>query len=195
MILILIGFLLAGCAEVGTVSKGNVQDGSNKTCIVSPTVAPEVLLKPVTPNIKFNAKQQKYLNDALPPKVREVLEKAETFEILAEIRRENESDGEGMTFEPNRIARISDDKDKKEILEDFYFDASNEDSPAACYEPHHGIRATYQGKTVEIEICFSCSRFIVKSEFGEFDGTIVREKRKSEDLFNRIVETKSVWLK
>ena len=39
------------------------------------------------------------------------------------------------------------------------------------------------------------SLFIVESPFGKFNGGIVRENRKSEDLFNRIVESKSIELK
>ena len=186
---------LAGCAKVETAASENTQTDSNKTASVQPAAEKEILLKPVAPNVKLDAKQQKYLDEALPPKVREILEKAEKFEILAEVGSEQESDGEGMTFEPNRVVRVVDELDKKKILEAFYFDASREDSPAACYEPHHGIRAAYQGKTVEVEICFSCSRFIVKSEFGNFRGTIVRENRQSEDVFQQIVESKSAAIK
>ena len=186
---------IMNCAKVETVSIDNTETNSNKTAPVSPNAAKDIALKPVIPTVKFNARQQKYLNGSLPAKVREILEKAESFEVLAEIRGQNESDGEGMTFDPNRIAKIIDENDKKVILEAFYFDASREDSPAVCYEPHHAIRAIYQGRTVEVEICFSCSCFIVKSEFGKFDGTIVRENRKSEELFDRIVANKSIEIK
>jgi hypothetical protein len=186
---------LANCAKVETASNDNIQNNSTKTVAVLPTVEKDTSLKPITPNVKFNAKQQKYLNESLPSPVREILEKAEKFEILAEIPTKPESDGELMTFEPNRITKITEENDKKAVLEAFYFDASREDSPAVCFEPHCGIRAIYQGKTVEMEICFNCSRFVVKSEFGNFDGTIVRENRKSEDLFNQIVESKSVEIK
>ena len=186
---------LASCAKVETATSENTQTDSDKTASVQPLAERGILLKPVAPNVKFNARQQKYLDEALPPKVREILEKAEKFEVLAEVRNDKESDGEGMTFEPNRVVGLIAELDKKNVLEAFYFDASRADSPAACYEPHHGIRATYQGKTVEVEICFSCSRFTVKSEFGEFDGTIVRENNKSENVFNQIIKSKSAAIK
>jgi hypothetical protein len=195
IVIVIFCLFLAGCAKVETATSENTQTNSNKTASVQPAAEKEILLKPVAPNVKFNAKQQKYLSESLPPKVREILEKAEKFEILAEVRSENESDGEGMTFEPNRVVRAVEELDKKNVLEAFYLDASREDSPAACYQPHHGIRAVYQGKTVEVEICFDCSRFTVKSEFGDFWGTIVRENRKSEDVFNQIVESKSAAIK
>lgn len=108
------------------------------------------------------------------------------------MRGENEYDGEGRTFEPNRIVKIAGENDKRKVLEAFYHDASEEDSPAVCYEPHHAIRSTYQGKTIEVEICFSYSKFYVTSPFGEFSGTIVRENRKSEDIFTQLVQNQSV---
>lgn len=195
-VLIFCIFLFANCSKVETASSEMVQTNATPKPSVSPAAEINSSLKPVVPNVKLNAKQKKYLNESLPPAVREILEKAEKFEVLAEVRGENEQfEGDGRTFEPTRVAKIAAEQDKKEILEAFYKDASEVDSPAICYEPHHSIRATHQGKTVEVEICFSCSRFIVKGASGEFSGTIVRKNRKSEDVFNRIIESKSVELK
>ena len=187
--------VLMSCSKIETASSNNFLTNSNNIVSVSPTVEQVNLLKPVTPSVKLNSQQQKYFNESLPPQVREVLEKAETFEVLAEIRGKDEFDGEGRSFEPNRIAKITDENSKKQLLEAFYKDASEEVSPAACYEPHHGIKATYQGKTVEVEICFSCARFEVKSHFGEYFGTIVRDNRKSENILEQIITTKSIELK
>ncbi len=190
-LILFICLLPAGCAKVETAPPENIRADSNK--IVSPpTAEPPISLKPVTPNVKFNAKRRKYLNESLPPAVREILEKAEKFEVLAEVETPGQSDR--MLFEPNRIAKITDEAEKKEILEAFYFDASTAEPPAVCYLPHHSIRAVYGGKTVEIEICFECSRFFVKSEFGEFEGTIVRDIGKSEAVLKRIVENHGVEL-
>lgn len=194
LIILICALFLASCSKV-EMATNVIPINLEKTPTVSPTIQENIWLKPVMSNVKLNTKQKKYLNESLPPKVREILEKAETFEILAEVRGENEDDGEGQTFDANRIVKNINETDKKETLEAFYFDASREDSPAFCYEPRHSIKATYRGKTVEIEICFSCSKFTVKSEFGEFDGTIVRENRKSEDFFNQIVKNKSVGIK
>jgi hypothetical protein len=183
----------ASCAKVETAANENIQINSNKT--VSPIVEKQILLKPVKPNIKLNAKQQKYLNKSLPPEIREILEKAERFEVLAEVKGQDNRDDEGMRFEPNRIVKITDENEKKEVLEALYVDAATDEPPATCYLPHHAIHANHQGKTVEVEICFNCSRFLVKSESGEFEGTLVRENLKSEDLLNRIIESKSIEIK
>src|SRR5262245_7854668 len=38
--------------------------------------------------------------------------------------------------------------------------------PAKCFEPPHGIRATHDGKTVALVICFACSQFDVYAPAG-----------------------------
>jgi hypothetical protein len=185
--------ILASCSKVEPVLSENTQTNTNNTLSDSKPVQETVPLNSVTPNLSLNFKRKKYLNASLPPQIREILEKAETFEILAEVNLEN--DGEGRDFLPDTAVKVKDEKLKKEVLENFYSDASSEDSPANCYQPHHGIKAKYQGKTVEVEICFSCSRFIVKSSFGNFEGTIVRKNRKSEDFFEQIVKTQGIRIK
>jgi hypothetical protein len=194
LILICCCFVLASCSKVETAANEKARPNPIPTASASPTVETNSPLKPVVPNVKLNSKQKKYLNESLPPEAREILEKAENFEVLAESYPERQLD-EGRDFEPNRIAKISDENDKKKILEAFYRDAAEEDAPAVCYEPHHALRATYKGKTVEVEICFSCSRFVLKGVSGEVQGTIVRENRRSEDVFRQIIESQSIEIK
>lgn len=191
IILIFGSFLFVNCSKAKTASNENTQIISNKIASVSPTVEATLPLKSVVANVKLNSEQKKNLNESLPPEVREILEKAEKFEVLAEV--DNEPDG--LRFEPNRIAVITDEKDKKEILEAFYNDASGGNFPSACYIPHHSVRATYQKKMVEVEICFQCSLFVVKSPFGKFEGGMADGNQKSEELFNRIIQNQSVEIK
>lgn len=175
----------ASCLEVETASN---TAPTNTNDFVTETG----LLKPVKPNVKLNAKRQKYLDGSLPPQVREILEKAETFEILADV---NTEPTESREVKPNRKVVITSETEKKNILETFYLDASNEDSPANCFQPHHSIQAKYGDKNVEIIICFDCSRFEVKSSFGYFGGTIVRKNIKSDKLFKQIVANEGVVIK
>lgn len=140
-------------------------------------------LGPVKPNLKLTAKQRNYLDESIPPDAREILENADRFELLGEIDKDESSEADNRSLVPNRLVAISSEKDKLVVLEAFYSDAAREDSPAVCYEPHHAIRAEFEGKTVEIEICFSCSRFVVKHDSNKYSGTIVREGRMSEGLF------------
>jgi hypothetical protein len=151
-------------------------------------------LKRVVVTTPLTARQKKYLHESLPTDVRRILERAESFEVLAEVDKDERSESDSRDFRPNMIARIGSDALKKEILEAFYLDAAKEDSPAVCYEPHHSLRATAGGTTVEVEICFSCSRFVVKGGQKESWGTIVRENRRSENLLDRIVRESGVRL-
>ena len=187
---------LSGCAKVENVS-------SNATPQILVTPLPGVQaaltatspLKPVSPNVKLNTKQRKYLNDTLPPDIRKMLEEADAFEILAEVGPEETSETALQEFHPNRIVIISDERQKRQILEAFYSDAATQDGPAFCYEPHHGLRASIGGKMIEIEICFSCSQFRGVGDLHAVSGTIVRKNRKSEKLFTQIVKDQSVELK
>ena len=184
-------FVLISCSKVEMSSNKTAEMNPNKIASVSPKVEANVPLKPVTPKVKLNTRQKKYLNESLPPQVRGILEKAENFEVLAEV--DNKPDG--LDFNPNRIVKITDENTKKEILENFYHDASDGFYASACYIPHHSIRANYQGNTVEIEICFQCHLFYVESSFGKFEGGIVRENQKSEDILNRLIQNQGVELK
>lgn len=208
-LLIFCFFILTNCAKVENASNENAQTNANKIAAVSPTIKDDANkivsvsplvgndkpLEPVEAKVKLNSNQKKYLNESLPLQVREVLEKAEKFQVLAEVYGENNNGDQGRQFEPNRIAVITDKKDKKEILESFYYDASAGPNPSACYIPHHGIRANYQGKTVEVEICFQCHLFSVNSSFGKFYGGLPYENVKSEELLNRLIQNQSVELK
>jgi len=176
----------ANCAKVETASNDNTQNNASKIAAVSPVGETKATLKTVTPEVKLNAVQQKYLNKSLPPQIREILEKAEVFEVLAELgKQKNESDL--MELQPNVNAKIDSENIKKMILESFYADVATDEGGANCYEPRHGLHAVYQEKTVDIEICFACAKFNVKSSLGTFEGTIRRDNRRSENLLNEIV--------
>ena len=157
-----------------------------------PPASPGPPLKPVELGLSLDKKQKKFLNESLPEDVREILEKSERFEILAEVHADETRVSDSRDFNPNRIAKISTAQQKKEILRAFYLDAATDEPPAVCYEPHHSIRASYQGKVADIEICFSCSRFVVTSLPDRPEGTLVRDGRRSEDLFAKIVEEAGV---
>ena len=189
--LILTFCLITACERVQTADN----KGRSARVAVSPTPAqsmapmrPSAPLRPVVPHLMLGSKEKAYLEESVPREARKILENAESFEVFAEINKDETSETDSRTFAPNRVVQIRNEKQKKEILEAFYFDAAHEDSPAVCYEPHHSLKATANGKTVEIEICFDCSRFEVKGLATRYWGTIVRQNRKSEDVLSRIIQ-------
>jgi hypothetical protein len=184
------------CNSTQTVPDNKAPQNSNSSAVKIETKSTptKVLI-----NAQLNSKQTKELDKSLPPNVRDILENAETFEILAEIERK---DGkivypltEGFDMKPNIKAEISDANIRKEILENFYRDVAEGSAPALCYIPHHILRATRGDKTVEMEICFSCSKFEGKGSFGEFSGTTGRGDEQTENLFNRIIAENGVDIK
>ncbi len=193
LVLLLLSLMLSGCPKVETSPSIPTE---HQLPTPYPTNQPQAdrgsVLKPISTHISLTPKQKKYLDESLPPDVRVILEKAEKFEILAEVNKDESSETDSRIFNPNRIVVLRSERQKKEVLEAFYSDATLEDSPAICYEPHHSLRATYAGKTVEIEICFDCSRFVVKDSPSKAWGTIVRENRKSERFLVDLVESQGM---
>lgn len=184
---------------VFTLSCANVASNPTHNEIQSPTPESAVVslkpdeLRPVTENLELNQEQVERLNTVLPVKVREILENSQIFSILGE-NADGESDLEGMDFKPNRIVRITDEKVKNNLLDGLYHDLANDPVPAACFTPHHAIRAEHQGQAVEIDICFSCSNIIVRSPYVRFSGGMTYTNRISEELITRLLREKGVAL-
>ncbi len=150
----------------------------------------EKLLEISLNDLTKKQKQKQKLNRNLLPKVREILDNAETLEIFADFNKETkEFQIVGGLKPPNTVAKISDKSLKNSILESFYFDTAVSDGGAAgCFYPRHTIKATHKGKTVEIIICYQCNSYKGSSSFGEIYGTLNYDESKSEKLLNYAVE-------
>src|SRR5688572_13676549 len=147
--------------------------------IQAPTVTPEtpsltsedeslkverIIAKPLTNS------QKNDLDSTLPSKVRTILEKAETLEVL----RLSSEDKTGIGWYPDIRVKLPLDDERKDLLNAFFFDASAGPNPSACFIPRHGLKATYKGKTVEVIICYQCHLFVVEGDVGEFDGGVYK---------------------
>ena len=185
MILVFGGLLFLNCTTAETKTSADPEVSK-----AQPTPARTNEQSPFLAKLNLTDEQLEILDHALPTEVRKILENAEKFEILAELDNQGES-----PLEPNRIVKVSEEQMKKDILEAFYLDAAAGDNPAACYIPRHKIVASDGNQTVEVEICFDCARFRVESPFGKFEGTISREDRRSEELFDRLIKNKSTEYK
>jgi hypothetical protein len=56
-------------------------------------------------------------------------------------------------------AEISNNNAKREILDALDVGLTYQGDPAKCFEPHHGIRTTKDGVTIDYIICFSCYQY------------------------------------
>ncbi len=177
----------AGCKSVESqqVSNLDIKTESN-LAKVQTTPKIETPLEPLT------RKQKQKLNEKIPPKVREILEKADEIYIYYNINKKTNGlrglgQGMGYTNIPNAGATISDAALKKRFLDSFYYDATSEDSGMMCFTPRHKIVAKYNDKNVEIDVCYECKNFQGNSSVGNFAGGLAYEN-KSSAIVNEIVE-------
>ncbi|MEP6849874.1 MAG: hypothetical protein ABI999_13540 [Acidobacteriota bacterium] len=143
--------------------------------------APEVPIIPVRP---LNHEQRKNLNSTLPPRVREILEKADKLEVLGLTSDEKV----GINWYPDAEVDLMPGARRTELLNSFYFDASAGPNPSACFLPRHALKATYKDKTVEIIICFQCHLFTVRGDLGDYDGGVYMEGAASHHFFEEILQ-------
>ncbi|MDQ6787108.1 MAG: hypothetical protein M3033_09905 [Acidobacteriota bacterium] len=182
-LIFLITIAFANCKSVDSqrVSNSNLKTETNLTKIEI-TGTPENLLKDLT------KKQRQKLDERIPPKVREVLDKADEIYIYYNIDKENNGLRVlGYGSVPNAGATLSDASLKKRFLDSFYYDASSEEGGAMCFSPRHKITAKYNNKTVDIDICYQCKNFKGNSSYGTFGGGLAYED-KSSLIINEIIE-------
>lgn len=55
---------------------------------------------------------------------------------------------------------------RKKLVAEFVKGMEGDLVPARCFNPRHGIRATHDGKTVDLVICFECAQFYVHEGLG-----------------------------
>ena len=156
-----------------------------------PPPSAEKIDEPEIPVRQLNKKQKRELDSTLPPRVREVLEKADVLEI----RGLSSEEKAGIGWYPDVHAILSTEADRKELLSAFYYDASAGPNPSACFIPRHSLRATYKGKTVEVIICYQCHLFSVQGDFGEIDGGMYLEGSAAHRIFHKIMSEKGEPIK
>lgn len=182
-LIFLITIAFAGCknAESQQFSDSNIKQETNLAKVIT-TPKIETPLEPLT------EKQKQKLNERIPPKVREILDRADEIYIHYNINKENNGlRGLGYGNVPNAGATLSDVSLKKQFLDNFYYDASSDESGAMCFTPRHKITAKYNNKTVEIDICYQCKNFKGKSSYGTFGGGLAYED-KSSLIINEVIE-------
>jgi hypothetical protein len=120
----------------------------------------------------------------LPNDAKTILEKAESIELLSldPTRRQEKSkdDFHGWKVLGKTILKKEDDrKTAWTAIEKGIKD--NDGSAAACFNPRHGIRATHDGKTVELVICFECLTLHVYVDGKQSSALTTRSPQKALD--------------
>jgi hypothetical protein len=98
-------------------------------------------------------------DNKLPEAAQAILDKADQFELLSlDPMREGEKGESGFhSWKVLGKTTVKDAGVRKPILTALNKGISESDGHGAkCFNPRHGIRASYEGKTVDLVICFEC---------------------------------------
>jgi hypothetical protein len=146
----------------------------------------------------------------IPSKIREALENADEFEILWQEEFSKEKHIEQIFIgetevSGTKIVKVNNLEVRKQLLDALYQDINSAKgaSGAACFIPHHTIKAKYKGEFIVLSACFQCGNFIgiiSKKQFGSkipfkiskdetyLHGSIVnKNKSKSMPIFDKII--------
>jgi hypothetical protein len=107
-------------------------------------------------------------DNKLPESALKVLQNATEFELYS-IDFANEDKGKTGFHDMKVVGKtaVKDADVRKKLVSDFVKGTEGTLYPAKCFNPRHGIRATHDGKTVDLVICFECAQFDVYGPDGD----------------------------
>ena len=70
--------------------------------------------------------------------------------------------------------------------------AENRGWVAACFDPRHGIRASFGGSSVDLVVCFECSSMNLYQDGKQFDSLLVTGS--PQPVFDRVLTSAAVPL-
>lgn len=172
---------LIGCrnTENQRASNSNYKTETNST---------EAILSSKNHVDDLTQEQTQRLVRRIPPKIREILDKAEEITISYNVDKDT-MQLKVLMFEtaPNADAKVSDPTLKKQFLDSFYSDAASNSNGSACFSPRHKVNAKYKTETVELDICYECDNFRGESSSGDFGGGLDGQ-RESSVVLDAIIE-------
>jgi hypothetical protein len=103
-------------------------------------------------------------DNKLPAEAVEILTKPDQFELLSLDPAPDKMDTTKEGFHDYKVlgkTQVKDADTRKELFTSLTKGMEKVETVAACFNPRHGIRATRDGKTVELVICFECHQLLV----------------------------------
>jgi hypothetical protein len=125
----------------------------------------------------------------LPEDVVKVLEAAEVIEIES-IDPSVDKGAGGWKSLGKTLVKDADTR--KQVREALYKSAAEGKGLAKCFEPRHIVRASANGKSVELVICFQCDRIHITR--GKDNHDIVAISAAAEPVLNKILKDAGVPL-
>jgi hypothetical protein len=150
-------------------------------------------------------KDEKKDDNKLPDAIKAVLDKADSLEIYSldpslqlpvkDKEKEPEKDPKDKFNGWKVLGKtvVKDKPAKDELLTALYKGVKdNEGVVAACFIPRHGIRATADGKTVDLVICFQCLQIYCFVDGKREGGCLVT--RSPQPAFDKVLKDANVPL-
>jgi hypothetical protein len=127
-------------------------------------------------------------DNKLPEAALAVLSRATDFELLSlDPGSEERSPKDGFHgYKVLGKTAVKDALVQKRLVKSFAKGMAGDIAPAKCFNPRHGIRATRDGKTVELVICFECSQFDLYDASGE-EGKRLLVNQTPEPAFDKVL--------
>lgn len=163
--------------ELGCAAKSSVNNLSDAQVGGSPKLSIEP-----TPyqRLQLSQSESRALDRSLPQSARQILEHADALEPTFF----EDKPGEGGI---EKRVEIRDAGSKSELLDALYAGMVAPVVENACFKPRHSVRATYEGETVELLICFECHNYRGSISGGKsFGGTI---NSRPEGMLNRLIQS------
>lgn len=131
----------------------------------------------------------------VPDDIREILEKAESFELYSLNPRHSKENPE-KSFHGYPIlgkTEVKEAKTRAKLVAAFERGVKeNQDRVAACFNPRHGIRVVRQGKTADLVICFECMSVSPYLDGKEVKGFLISPSPKP--VFDKVLKDAKVPL-
>jgi hypothetical protein len=102
----------------------------------------------------------------VPSGLKAMLEKADRFELLSLNAERDTSKDAFHGWKVVGTSVVKDQDVRRKLIAAFEKGvAESKGGPAFCFDPHHGIRVTRDGKTADFVVCFDC--FQVRAHVGD----------------------------
>lgn len=136
----------------------------------------------------------KYSNEGVPNGLIDFLSNSEFFEVW--VCDENSEcqysfNSEYLDFQANNIKKDLSEKSKDILISALFYDFEKGGDASRCWTPHHGIKAIFDGKPIEIAVCYMCGWFRGQILDERFYGTFPSEEQsQSKAIFDEIFNEK-----
>lgn len=143
----------------------------------------------------FKTPTEAQLQKFYPADTRKVFENAPTWTLFSIETRS--PFGLKNTFHGHRIfgqTVVSDAKTRARLQKALYGAVANSGDVASCFNPHHGVRATYKNQTVDLIVCFSCGTSYFYIGEKQFPTSVAFDSRDSNNVWDRVLESADVAL-